>query len=818
MNSQNTYIEVIIPLPVEGSFTYCLTDKNLDVSVGQRVIVQFGKRKLYTAIVMDIHNREPKLYEAKYVLAVLDEGNVVHPIQIRFWKWIAEYYMSRLGDVMNVALPSSLKLASESKIIVHPDFDGDMGDLTDNENAIITTLTLKEELTLQDAITLIDKTAVFPIINELIRKEVVQIKEELHDSFKKKTLQFVELVGDDFENYFEKVKSAKKQEELLQLIIHYKAQYPKKKWTVTEIVKKSGISRGILNSLVTKEIIKVEVQQISRLISSPEKLEEIKTLSEKQEIAYNEIKNSFKEKDVCLLHGVTSSGKTEIYIKLIQEQLDKGKQVLYLLPEIALTTQIINRLRKHFRNKVGVSHSRMSNNERVEIWNAVKEKDIQKTQYPIMLGARSALFLPFDNLGLIIVDEEHEPSFKQFQPSPRYHARDAAIYLSYLHKAKVLLGSATPSVETYYNTKIGKFALVELNSRFGNMQLPEIHTVDIKKAHLKKQMEYHFSPFLLKHIGAALKKGKQIILFQNRRGYAPLLECNLCSWTPSCNNCDVSLTYHKHTNSLRCHYCGYSADKQLSCKSCGHNEIIDKGFGTEQIEEELKTLFPDAKTQRMDHDTTRKKHSYSQIIDDFERGNTDILIGTQMVTKGLDFDNVEVVGILNADSMLKFPDFRALERAYQLMSQVAGRAGRKGDRGKVIIQTYDEKHEIIHQVKNHDYLQMCRKQLEERKIFKYPPYCRIISVNLQHKNENKLDKLSKQFAISLRKSFGNRVLGPESPGVSKIRTYHHKNILLKIETEASVKDAKKILSKLIEQYRELKDFRAVRINMDVDPY
>tara|TARA_B110000879_G_scaffold42951_1_gene60587 strand:+ start:1 stop:1383 length:1383 start_codon:yes stop_codon:yes gene_type:complete len=460
----------------------------------------------------------------------------------------------------------------------------------------------------------------------------------------------------------------------------------------------------------------------------------------------------------------------------------------------------------------------MSNNERVEIWNAVKEKDGNKAQYPIMLGARSSLFLPFDNLGLIIVDEEHESSFKQFQPSPRYHARDAAIYLSHLHKSKVLLGSATPSLETYYNCSIGKFSLVELNSRYGDMQLPEIHIVDIKRAHLKKQMEYHFSPFLLKNIGEVLDKGKQIILFQNRRGYAPLLECNLCSFTPSCNNCDVSLTYHKHTNSLRCHYCGYNTDKQLSCISCGHNEMIDKGFGTEQIEEELKVLFPDAKTQRMDHDTTRKKDSYSQIIDDFERGNTDILIGTQMVTKGLDFDNVEVVGVLNADSMLKFPDFRALERAYQLMSQVAGRAGRKGERGKVIIQTYDENHEIIHQVKNHDYLQMCKKQLEERKIFKYPPYCRIISVNMQHKNENKLDKLSKQFTASLRKSFRNRVLGPESPGVSKIRNYYHKNILLKIETESSVKEAKIILNNLILKYRDLKDFRAVRINMDVDPY
>jgi primosomal protein N' (replication factor Y) (superfamily II helicase) len=818
MNSQNIYVEVILPLPVEGSFTYSIPKSELEISVGQRVVVQFGSRKLYTAIVIDVHTTKPTLYEAKDILSVLEETNVVNPIQINFWKWISKYYMSRLGDVMNVALPSSLKLASESKIIVHPNFDGDMGELSDKEHAIITNLTLKDKLTVSEVIDLTNTNSVFPIINELIRKEVVQIEEELHDSFKSKSLLFVDLVGEELDSYSEKVKNAKKQEELLQNFIQYKMQYPKKKWTVSEILKKTNISRGILNALVVKGILKIEKSEVSRLIPSYDKIEEIKKLTKKQEVAFQEIKSSFQKKDVCLLHGVTSSGKTEIYIKLIEEQLKKGKQVLYLLPEIALTTQIINRLRKHFGNKVGVSHSRMNNNERVEIWNAVKEKDSKKAQYPIMLGARSSLFLPFDNLGLIIVDEEHEPSFKQHQPSPRYHARDAAIYISSLHKSKVLLGSATPCLETYYNTQNNKFGLVELNSRFGDIQLPEIHIVDIKRAHQKKQMEYHFSPFLIKNIQEVLKKEKQIILFQNRRGFAPLLECNKCSWTPKCNNCDVSLTYHKHSHSLRCHYCGYNIEKTLSCKSCGHNEMADKGFGTEQIEEELKVLFPEARTKRMDHDTTRKKHDYSQIINEFERGVVDILVGTQMVTKGLDFDNVALVGVLNADSMLKFPDFRALERSYQLMSQVAGRAGRKGDRGKVIIQTFDEKHDIIHQVKNHDYTSMCKKQLEERKIFRYPPFCRIISINLQHKNEQKLDNLSSKFAVSLRKSFGNRVLGPESPGVSKIRNYYHKNILLKIETEASVKDAKIILNNLIVKYRDLKDFRSVRINIDVDPY
>ena len=818
MNPKKTYIEVILPLPVEGSFTYSVPENSQEIVKGQRVVVQFGVRKLYTAIILDIHNKKPEGYLAKDIIAVLDESNVVNEKQLRFWKWISSYYMSKLGDVMNVALPSSLKLASESKIIVHPNFDGDMGELNDKEHSVITNLTLKEKLTVSDVIDLTNTTSVFPIINELIRKEVVQIEEELHDSFKKKSLLFVDLVGEEFDSYSDKVKNAKKQEKLLQYFIQYKMQYPKKKWTVSEVLKKTNISRGVLNALVAKGILKLEESEVSRLLNSSDKTEEIKKLTDKQEVSFQEIKSSFQKKDVCLLHGVTSSGKTEIYIKLISEQLKKGKQVLYLLPEIALTTQIINRLRKHFGNKVGVSHSRMNNNERVEIWNAVKEKDSAKAQYPIMLGARSSLFLPFDNLGLIVVDEEHEPSFKQYQPSPRYHARDAAIYLSCLHKSKVLLGSATPCLETYYNTQNNKFGLVELNSRFGEIQLPEIHIVDIKRVHQKKQMEYHFSPFLIKNIEEALEKGKQIILFQNRRGFAPLLECNKCSWTPKCNHCDVSLTYHKHSHSLRCHYCGYNIEKILSCKSCGHNEMDDKGFGTEQIEEELKVLFPEARTKRMDHDTTRRKHAYSQIINEFEGGVVDILIGTQMVTKGLDFDNVSLVGVLNADSMLKFPDFRALERSYQLMSQVAGRAGRKGDRGKVIIQTFDEKHEIIHQVKNHDYSSMRKKQLEERKIFKYPPFCRIISVNLQHKNEQKLDNLSSKFAVSLRKSFGNRVLGPESPGVSKIRNYYHKNILLKIETDASITNAKNILSSIIDKYKQLKDFRVLRINIDVDPY
>ena len=817
MNFKKTYIEVLLPLPVEGSFMYSVPENFPKLEKGQRVVVQFGIRKLYTAIVLDIHDNIPELKKVKDVLAILDESNLVNEKQLVFWKWISSYYMCKIGDVMNAALPSSLKLASESRIIVHPDFDGDTGDLNTKENLIISSLLLNQRLTISEVSELTQSVSIFPVVNNLIRKQVVCVEEELHDSYKKKRLLFVDIEEKDFDKCLEKVKSSKKQEKLLRYFNDQKRQYPKKKWTVSELLKKTGFNRGILNSLVKKGLLKVEKNEVSRLPISLKEIKEVNKLSDAQEESLRGIKSSFKAKNVCLLHGVTSSGKTEIYINLILEYLKNGKQVLYLLPEIALTTQIITRLQNHFGKKVGIFHSRMSNNERVEVWNAVKEKDLKKTQYHIILGSRSSVFLPFDNLGLIIVDEEHDSSFKQHQSSPRYHARDAAIFLSVLHKSKVLLGSATPCIETYYKANKGKFGLVELNSRFRKIQLPEIHIIDLKKSNQRRKIQYYFSDFLIKNIENALERGKQIILFQNRRGFAPLLECENCSWTPKCHHCDVSLTYHKYSNSLRCHYCGYNIEKILICKSCGYTNMEDKGFGTEQIEEELKTLFPEVRIQRMDYDTTRRKNAYSKIINNFERGLIDILVGTQMVTKGLDFDNVELVGVLNADGLLKFPDFRALERSYQVMSQVSGRAGRKGDRGKVIIQTFDVKNQIIHQVKNHDYNLMYTQQIEERKLFKYPPFYRIISINLQHKNQQKLDDLSNRFSVSLKKNFGERVLGPETPAVSKIKSYYHKNILLKIETKASINNAKDILSSIIQKYKQIKDFRILRINIDVDP-
>ena len=540
------YIDVILPLPVKGTFTYSFIDD--DLSVGQRVIVQFGVRKLYSGIVAKIHDEKPKDYEAKQLIAVLDDKPIVNAKQLLFWEWIATYYMCNLGDVMNAALPSSFKLASESKVIIHPDFDGDLDALKEDELNLLNALAQQEELSVIEISKLLNIKSVFSFINELIRKEIVQLKEDLHDKYKAKKVKIVSLIADD-----EKIKAIKlsqKQHELLNAFLLLIEQNPAKKWSVSLLIQASGYSRSILNTLVKKEIFKVEQEGISRLLKSSQELIEDKALADFQQKALKEIETAFTKKEVCLLHGVTSSGKTELYIKLIEEQLKQGKQVLYLLPEIALTTQIIKRLQKHFGNKVGITHSHLNNSERVEVWRAVQEQADDKMQYPIMLGARSSLFLPFDNLGLIIVDEEHDSSFKQHQPAPRYHARDAAIYLAHLHKAKVLLGSATPCVESYYNAKKGKYALVEMQTRFADIALPKIEIIDIRKAHLKKEMKHQFAPAMLNAIQETLEAGKQVILFQNRRGYSPVKSCGTCSYTPNCNSCDVSLTFHKWNNQL----------------------------------------------------------------------------------------------------------------------------------------------------------------------------------------------------------------------------------------------------------------------------
>ena len=813
MFNQLKYIDVILPLPLKGAFTYCTEQE--DLLIGQRVVVQFGVRKLYAAIIKEVHDRKPSEYDAKPLLAILDELPIVNSIQLKFWDWIANYYMCNLGDVMNAALPSSLKLASESNVIVNPDFDGDIEHLKVDENLLLNALSHHEELSIAEITKLIPIKNIFSFINELIRKEVVQIKEDLHDKYKEKIVKIVRFIATD--ELLKHIKLSAKQLKFIENYLVLNAKKPGKKWVVADLLNQVGLSRSIFTALVNKEVFIIEKEGISRLLKSNQELIKDKHLADFQQNALLEIELAFNEKDVCLLHGVTSSGKTELYIKLIEQQLKKEKQVLYLLPEIALTTQIIKRLQKHFGDKVGITHSHLNNGERVEVWKAVQEKDKDKTQYPVMLGARSALFLPFNNLGLIIVDEEHDSSFKQHQPAPRYHARDSAIYLAHLHKAKVLLGSATPCVESYFNAKTGKYALVEMFTRFSGIALPKIQTIDIRKAHLKKQMTKQFAPKMLSSIIETLESGKQVILFQNRRGYSPVLSCSTCAYTPNCNSCDVSLTYHKWNKHLKCHYCGYTEQVPDFCPSCSAKDFSDKGFGTEQIEESLRDLLPTYVTKRMDYDTTRGKNAHQQIITDFEQGRIDVLVGTQMVTKGLDFDNVALVGILNADSMLHFPDFRAYERAFQLMMQVAGRAGRKGQRGQVLIQTYDEDHEMFGLLKSNDYTGFIRQQIQERKLFSYPPYNRLVGITLKHKNQRKLDETANALVVLMRKSFGARVLGPEYPAISKIRNYYHKNVLLKIEHEASISEAKIILHTIVEKMKNHPQHKSIRFILDVDP-
>ena len=804
------YIDVILPLPLEGTFTY-YTDKEL--SIGQRVVVQFGVRKLYTGLVQCIHNNKPLGYKTKPLLAILDEAPIVNDVQLKFWQWISDYYMCELGDVMNAALPAYFKLASESSIIIHPEFDGDIDHLSLDEIKLLNILSDQESLSIADISKNIDLRNIFSLINKLIRKEIVQIQENLHDKYKLKEIKVLKYIGSK-----EKIANTnltKKQQIFILDYLNLEDRFESRKWAISDLLNELGFSRSIFNTLVKKGFFTIDNHSVSRLLEPSALQIKEKKLADFQQKALAEIKDSFREKDVCLLHGVTSSGKTEVYIKLINEQLKMGRQVLYLLPEIALTNQIVRRLQEHFGNKVGVTHSHLSNSERVEAWRAVQEKN--KLNYSVIIGARSSLFLPFYNLGLIIIDEEHDSSFKQHQPAPRYHARDSAIYLAYLHHAKVLLGSATPSVETYCNAKNKKYGLVEMHKRFKGIALPKINTIDIRKAHLKKQMKSHFSSDMLSAIKRNLKERKQVILFQNRRGYSPVLSCNACGHTPNCTQCDVSLTFHKSNRSLRCHYCGYSTQIPDQCPSCNAHELNDKGIGTEQIEESMQSLFPENVIKRLDYDTTRGKNAHQSIITDFEKGRIDILVGTQMVTKGLDFDNVAMVGILNADSMLYFPDFRAYERAFQLMMQVAGRAGRKGKQGQVLIQTYDEEHEIFKMLKRNDFISFIKSQSHERKLFGYPPYSRIISITLKHKNQQRLDLAALSLGIVLRRSFGERVLGPEYPVVSRIRNYYHKNLLLKIEQKSSINQAKVILRSVIKNIREEDIYKSIRVIIDVDP-
>ena len=781
-----------------------------------RVAVPFGKSKIYTGLVLDIHNTAPTLYEAKDIFQILDEQPLVNKLQLQHWQWIANYYMCALGDVYRASLPSAFLLESETVIYKNETFTDET--LLDNDEFLIfEALQHQSQLTIHQIADILGKKKVMPIVNKLIQKSAIYIKEEIYEQYKPKLVKYVRLHTNytsdkGLNTLLKQLSRAKKQREAV--LVFFQLSTSKKPIKAKDLEEKANVSSAILKSLVDKNIFEFYYIQTDRIQYSGE-TNTLKKLNEFQEQALSEINKSFEEKDIVLLHGITSSGKTEVYTKLIQKVLDNGKQVLFLLPEIALTTQIITRLESYFGNQISVFHSKYSMNERVEVWNNVLEN---KLKAQIILGARSSIFLPFSNLGLIVVDEEHETSYKQFEPSPRYNARDAAIVLAKMHHAKIVLGSATPSLESYFNAQQKKYGFVALNRRYGNVQLPKIELIDIKEKHRKREMTGRFSDTMLRLITDALEEKEQIILFQNRRGYSPVIECKTCGVSPQCPNCDVSLTYHKYKQELRCHYCSYQRAMPNSCSACGNNTLDTKGFGTEQIELELKELYPNHKIGRMDLDTTRGKFGYQKIIGAFEAREIDILVGTQMLSKGLDFDNVSLVGILNADTMLNYPDFRAHERAYQMMVQVSGRAGRSKKQGNVAIQTYNPYHQILQQVSTTNYTEMYTEQLQERWQYKYPPYYRLIKITLKHRDYNKVDVGINWLFKALYNSFGENVLGPTAPAVSRIRNQYIKNVVIKIPPKQSLANTKKQLQKIRNTFEAVKDFRPIRFIIDVDAY
>ena len=814
------YVDVILPLPLPKSFTYSLPDECAeDVKIGCRVVVPFGRKKFYTAIVFNVHYCAPTEYEVKDISALLDASPILLPAQFKFWEWIADYYLCTQGDVYKAALPSGLKLESETIVEYNPDFEAD-APLPEREQRILDLLAVDS----QQCVTKLEKDSgiknIITVIKSLLDKEAIFVKEELRRTYKPKTEARVRLAGTADEKrlhiLFDILSRAPKQLALLMKYVECSgvlgAGIPKEV-SKKELLQRANVTPSVLNGLVDKKIFEIYYHEIGRLDKQEKEIVELNPLNEFQQRAFDEVVQSFQEKNVCLLHGVTSSGKTEIYIHLIEEAICQGKQVLYLLPEIALTTQITERLQRVFGARLGIYHSKFPDAERVEIW----RKQLGENGYDIILGVRSSIFLPFRNLGLVIVDEEHENTYKQQDPAPRYHARSAAIVLAAMYGAKTLLGTATPSIESWQNAREGKYGFVQLKERYKEIQLPEIIPVDIKELHRKKRMVGQFSPLLIQYMKETLEQKEQVILFQNRRGFAPMVECRTCGWVPKCKNCDVSLTYHKGINQLTCHYCGYTYQLPKSCPACEGTELVNRGFGTEKIEDDIKILFPEAAVARMDLDTTRTRSAYEKIIADFELGKTDILIGTQMVSKGLDFDHVSIVGILNADTMLNYPDFRSYERAFQLMAQVAGRAGRKNKRGRVVLQTKSIDHPIIHQVIANDYEDMVGGQLAERQMFHYPPYYRLVYVYLKNHNEALLDQMATVMADKLRAVFGNRVLGPDKPPVARIQTLFIKKIVVKIEQNAPMGRARELLLRIQREMIEDERYKSLIVYYDVDP-
>lgn len=811
-----TFIDVILPLPLANQYTYRVPTAFVSaVSLGQRVAVQFGKRKVYAGLVYKIHHTPPKGYEAKYIVDVLDDAALVNEAQIQFWEWIASYYMCSLGEVMIAALPAAFRIESSTVIQLNPAFEIDAEQLSDKEFLVLEALSLHPELNMEQLSEIVQQKNVFPLLKSLYAKDAIRMSEELNATYKPKQITCVKLneqYADEtrlHELFTQLEKKATQTDALLALIQLQQQQehVPKNK-----LIEYSGISASAIQTLLKKNIIvsyKLSIDRIAPVTTPLQSFE----LNPHQQIAYQQLKQQLLSHDIVLLHGITSSGKTHVYVKFIEEAVASGNQVLLLLPEIALTSQIVTRIQKYFGDKAISFHSKYSQNERVEIWHKIQSGD-----YQIVIGARSAVFLPFNKLQLVIVDEEHESSYKQQDKAPRYHARDAAMVLASIWQCKTILGSATPSFESYHHAQNNRYGLVHLNQRWGEIAMPKMLTANIAEAQRTKTMKGNFTTVLYNQIEHALAQNKQVILFQNRRGYAPVLECQQCHWTPKCQNCDIHLTYHKYNDSLKCHYCGFTLHPPKSCTACGSHALALKGIGTEKIEDELSALFPNARVARLDLDTTKSKNGHEQIIQSFENHEADILVGTQMLSKGLDFGKVILVGVVNADTLLYFPDFRANERAYQLLTQVSGRAGRKAEQGLVVIQTSQPEHHVIQEVLHQQYLQLYANELEDRKQFGYPPFYRLIKLTVKHQDYTTASEAAFFLQKALHIRLGDGIVGPESPYVSRIRNLHLKEMLIKVSRNVqSLNGIKQFIAAQIYNTLTEPAYKKVIVAIDVDP-
>lgn len=818
------YAELILPLPLNATFSYRIPeDMTSQVKVGSRVIVQFGSKKFYTGIIESISPIAPQGYEVKDIVSIIDDYQILKHPQLKLWHWISEYYLCAIGDVYKAAVPAGLKIESETFVELNNEYEEDLDTRLSEREAIVCQLLDHEgKLSLTDIEKKTGFKNIITLINHLIELNAIIVSEKLIERYRSKKETYVRLNAspdnpESIHKAFDAVKGAKKQETMLLALLEMSGYTRKDSETQevsrAQLIERTGLTTAIVSAMAKKGIVEVYKKEINRFQFNGIVTYKLPTLSEPQNIALEAIIKSFLEKPVTLLHGVTSSGKTEIYIHLISKVLQQGNQALFLVPEIALTTQLTHRLQKVFGERVLIYHSRFSDNEKVDIWKKLLNED----EPCVVIGARSSLFLPFSKLGIVIVDEEHESSYKQYDPAPRYNARDIAIVLASMHGAKTLLGSATPSIETYYKAQLGKFGFVELLNRYENVTLPQIETIDMTIARKRYMTKGSFAQSTITAAQDTLNNGNQIIIFHNRRGFAPMARCKQCAWTPKCEHCDVSLTYHRFQNQLVCHYCGTTYPFPTICPSCKEPEVEILGYGTERIEDEVTSLFPDHKILRMDLDTTRNKDNYENIIEDFSNHKADVLVGTQMVTKGLDFGGVSLVAILNADRIINFPDFRSAERAFNMLEQVSGRAGRRNTQGKVIVQTSNPSHPIIKFLKDHDYKGFYNYELEERKMFNYPPFTRVIYIYLKHRNNDTLSEIATIYASHLRQLFGNRIFGPEEPIISRIQSLYIRKIMLKIETNASMAKVKQILRNTYEEMHQHPRMKGMIVYYDVDP-